>query len=228
MLGIAYCNLMLVFSCSAVETHFIKLVMQSSCADVASRGSLEICSEWCKSIADFYTLGASALMGPTLCCLCGLPHGGWAAVVPTCLHFTTIALTQSWLGQIQQWRNVTHWLGSTMASLCMTALCLRSLSSSVRPFLLHGLNGDYVPSGVHLLLDSSRILRMQRTQRSLEETFFFYVCPVSPIWARILNTSPVSSWAFHLHLISVWFMIQYPAWVVDRAAPCAFLVLHHL
>lgn len=33
--------------------------------------------------------------------------------------------------------------------------------------------------------------------------YMFYSCPVSPRWVRILNTSPVSSCASHLHLISV-------------------------
>ena len=33
--------------CSAIETHFMKLQMNSYCADVASRGSLELDSECC-------------------------------------------------------------------------------------------------------------------------------------------------------------------------------------
>jgi hypothetical protein len=35
----------LVFGCSAMETHFMKLLTNSSCADVAPRGLLEVGSE---------------------------------------------------------------------------------------------------------------------------------------------------------------------------------------
>ena len=47
MLGILQCNLRLVCGCSAMETHFMKLPMNCSCADVASRGSLELRSQCC-------------------------------------------------------------------------------------------------------------------------------------------------------------------------------------
>ena len=33
--------------CAVMETHFMKLLLNSSSADVASRGSLELCSEYC-------------------------------------------------------------------------------------------------------------------------------------------------------------------------------------
>ena len=46
-LGIAHGDLRLVCGCTAMETHFMKLLMNSSCADVASGGSLEIGSECC-------------------------------------------------------------------------------------------------------------------------------------------------------------------------------------
>jgi hypothetical protein len=44
-LGIAHCDLRLVCGCSAMENNFMKLPMNSSCADVTSRGSLELGSE---------------------------------------------------------------------------------------------------------------------------------------------------------------------------------------
>jgi hypothetical protein len=44
-LGIAHGDLRLVCGCSAMETHFMKLPTNSYCADVASRGSLELGSE---------------------------------------------------------------------------------------------------------------------------------------------------------------------------------------
>jgi hypothetical protein len=44
MLGIAHGDLRLVCSSVAMEIHFMKLQMNSYCADVASRGRLELCS----------------------------------------------------------------------------------------------------------------------------------------------------------------------------------------
>lgn len=43
-LGIVHGDLRLVCGCSTMETNFMKLATNSSCADVASRGSLELCS----------------------------------------------------------------------------------------------------------------------------------------------------------------------------------------
>ena len=44
-LGIAHGDIRLVSGCSAMETHFMKLLTNSACADVASRVSLELGSE---------------------------------------------------------------------------------------------------------------------------------------------------------------------------------------
>jgi hypothetical protein len=44
-LGIVHGDLRLVCGCSAMETHLVRLPMNKSCADVASRGSLEVGSE---------------------------------------------------------------------------------------------------------------------------------------------------------------------------------------
>jgi hypothetical protein len=41
-LGIVHCDLRLVCSCLAMETNFMKLLTNSYCADLASRGSLEL------------------------------------------------------------------------------------------------------------------------------------------------------------------------------------------
>jgi hypothetical protein len=43
-LGIAHGDVRLVCGCSAIETHFMKLLTNSCCADVASRDSLEVSS----------------------------------------------------------------------------------------------------------------------------------------------------------------------------------------
>jgi hypothetical protein len=58
-LGIAHGDLRLVCGCLAMETLFMKLPTNSYCADVASRGSLEIGSECCKqgqTISTHYAL----------------------------------------------------------------------------------------------------------------------------------------------------------------------------
>jgi hypothetical protein len=46
-LGIGDLGMVIFHGCSAVITHFMKLPTNSSCADVASRGSLEFLSECC-------------------------------------------------------------------------------------------------------------------------------------------------------------------------------------
>ena len=56
-LGIGYGEQRLVCGCSAMETHFMKLSVNGSVADVASRESLELGSE---------CLRASGLGGPIL------------------------------------------------------------------------------------------------------------------------------------------------------------------
>jgi hypothetical protein len=75
MLGIAHDEVRLVCGCSSMETNFMKLPMNSSCADVASRGSLEVGSECCNRGQVIFiirqtvggsphTLRTSALGGP--------------------------------------------------------------------------------------------------------------------------------------------------------------------
>ena len=74
-LGIALGELRLVCGGAAMEIHFMKLPTNSSCADFASRGNLELCSECCdrgqtnrlSSVATLTTkLQASALGYPVL------------------------------------------------------------------------------------------------------------------------------------------------------------------
>ena len=53
--GIAHGDVRLVCGCSAMETHFMKLPTNSSCADVASRGSLELGSQCCNRGQTIFT-----------------------------------------------------------------------------------------------------------------------------------------------------------------------------
>jgi hypothetical protein len=88
-LGIAHGDL--VCGCLAMETHFIKLPTNSYCADVASRGSLELGSECCnrgQTIFTHYALQCSRSVS-----LCGLPLCGRAIIAPRRFHFTITALT---------------------------------------------------------------------------------------------------------------------------------------
>ena len=65
-LGVAHGDLRLVCGCSAMEIYFMKLQTNSSCADVASRGSLELGRECCNRGQTIFTRCASALCGPVL------------------------------------------------------------------------------------------------------------------------------------------------------------------
>ena len=55
MLAIAHGDLRLVCGCLAMETHFMKLPTNSYCADVASRGSLELGIECCNRGQTIFT-----------------------------------------------------------------------------------------------------------------------------------------------------------------------------
>ena len=66
MLGIALGDLRLVCSCSAMETHFMKLPMNSSCAEVASRGNSELGRVLQPRTDNFCALRVSALGCPVL------------------------------------------------------------------------------------------------------------------------------------------------------------------
>jgi hypothetical protein len=46
-LGIAHGEIRHLCSCLAMETHYMKLLTNRYCADVAYGGSLELCSECC-------------------------------------------------------------------------------------------------------------------------------------------------------------------------------------
>ena len=126
-LGIAHGDLMLVYGCSAMEIHFMMLQMNSSCADVASRVSLEFGSECCNRGWQFlHATRFSTFVG-----LCGLPLCGWAIVVPRRFHFTITALTvdrgssrraKIWGTYLLEW-----WHPMKMPRW-------KSPSSSVRPF----------------------------------------------------------------------------------------------
>jgi hypothetical protein len=66
-LDIAHGDLRLVCCCSAIETHFMMLPKKSYCADIASRGRLELGSERCNPRTDdFYAVRTSALSGSVL------------------------------------------------------------------------------------------------------------------------------------------------------------------
>jgi hypothetical protein len=114
-----------VFGCSAMETHFLKLPINSSCADVASRGSLELGRECCNRGQTIFTHQSRSVS------LCGLPLHSWSVVAPRCFHFTITALTvyHSSFRRAEIWQTdlLKRWHP-------MTVPRWKSLSSSVRPF----------------------------------------------------------------------------------------------
>jgi hypothetical protein len=61
MLDIAHGDLRLVCGCSAMETHLMKLPANSYCADIATKGSLELGS-MLQRTDDFYVLQHSAVL----------------------------------------------------------------------------------------------------------------------------------------------------------------------
>ena len=125
-LGIVHGDLRLVCGCSAMETHFMKLLTNSYRADVASRGSLELCSECCLSSVTIFTRYALQHSRVRSLSLCGLPLCGSAIVAPRSFYFTITALIvdRGSSSRTEIWRNVASYDGATLSHL----------SSSVRPF----------------------------------------------------------------------------------------------
>jgi hypothetical protein len=54
------------YSCSTMETHFMKVHTNISCADVASRGSVELCSACCNKGQTIFTRYSTCFSGPVL------------------------------------------------------------------------------------------------------------------------------------------------------------------
>ena len=131
MLGIAHGDLRLVCSCSAMETHFMKLPTNSSCADVASRGSLELNSECCnqgQTIVTCYTLQHLPI---PFCELVWPTTSRQSRFTPRSFHFTITTLTVDWgsssRAEILQTDLLERWHP-------MTVPLWKPLSSSVRSF----------------------------------------------------------------------------------------------
>jgi hypothetical protein len=85
-------DLRLVCSCLAMENHFMKVLTNSSCADVASRGSLELSRECCNRGDDFLHATSFSTRRSHSMSLCGLPLHGLAVVTPRCFYLTITAL----------------------------------------------------------------------------------------------------------------------------------------
>ena len=146
-LGIGHGDLRLVCGYLAMETHFMKLHMNSSCADVASRGIFG--TRYCmlqpidRCDTRFSTRWSCSVS------LCGLPLCGWAVVAPRCFHFTITAqkfdsLT-CWKGGIL-WRChiESHWAlleGHSNANVCLWSLILYTCQPN--PLIGRGVHIQY-------------------------------------------------------------------------------------
>ena len=107
-LGLAHADLRLVCGCSAMETHFIKLPTNSSCAEVASRASLKLGSECCNRGQMIFTCFST--QWPHYVSLCGLPLYSGAVVAPRYFHFKITALTVAG----QTFDKLTFWKGGIL------------------------------------------------------------------------------------------------------------------
>jgi hypothetical protein len=100
---------------TVIQTHFMNLTMNSYCADVAFRVSLELVSECCNRGQIIFTY-----FNTPGCCsvsLCGLLLRGWAVVSPRCFNFTITALTVDrgsssraeiwWTDLLERWHSAT-------------------------------------------------------------------------------------------------------------------------
>ena len=114
-LGLVHGDLRLVYSCSAMETHFMKLPILSYCADVASKGILDVCSECWNRGLFLHALHFSTRQSNSVS-FCGLPLHGWAVVAPRHFHFTITALTfdqgssskaEIWTDLLERWHPMT-------------------------------------------------------------------------------------------------------------------------
>jgi hypothetical protein len=113
----------------------MKLLTNSSCADVASRGCFVLGSEYCNWGQTIFTSFSPRRSRSVS--LCGLPLSGWAVVAPRLFHFTITALTidrgsssraEIWLTDFLERCHVeSHWaiqpfycpcLSIEIASLC--------------------------------------------------------------------------------------------------------------
>ena len=141
-LGIVHGDLRLVCSCSATETHFMKLLTNSFCADVASRGSFEHgseCCNWGQTIfMHFSTWRFSSVS------LCGLPLCGWAFVAPIHFHFTIAALTvEGGRADILQTDLLER--HSMTAILKVTKLFSKDILLQMSDYRVRGCAGFYTP-----------------------------------------------------------------------------------
>ena len=121
--GIAHGDFRLVCSCKAMETHLM------NCADVASRGSLELNSECCnrgQNIVTHFSTWQSRSVS-----LCGIPLRGWAVIAHKCFHYTITAHTVDRGSSSREDILRTDLLEGRHL---MMVPRWKSLSSSVRPF----------------------------------------------------------------------------------------------
>ena len=107
--------------------HFMNLPMNSSCTEVASRGSLELGVSVATEDRPYLHAKQFSTRQSDSGTLCGLPLRGWAVVVPRCFHFKITAFTVDGgcSSRAEIWQCLWH---------PMTVPRWKSLSSSVRPF----------------------------------------------------------------------------------------------
>ena len=127
----------------------MKLPTNSYCADVASKGSLELGSECCNRGKMILHATHFSIRRSRSVSLCGLPLCGWAVVAPWCLHFTITALTVdrgcSSRADIWQTDLLERWASFDGATLKVTELFSKGHSTAnVCRWGLHGCVLDWI------------------------------------------------------------------------------------
>ena len=131
--------------------HFMKLATNSYCADIASRGNLELGSECHNRRQTILRDTRFSTWGCLSVSLCGLPLHGWAIVAPICFHFTKTALTVDW-GSSSRGRNLMNWLVGKVAPYDGAMLKVTELFSKaiLLPMFVYGDCMDFIAKSTHL------------------------------------------------------------------------------
>lgn len=99
MFGISHSDLRHVCSCSEMATHLMKPLIHSTYNDVASRGSLKCCSEWCNRGQESFKCYKLQHLATMIWVLHGLLFRGPAVIASSNFHVTTIVFTVDQAGQ---------------------------------------------------------------------------------------------------------------------------------
>jgi hypothetical protein len=195
-----------VCGCSAMETNFMKIPTNSSCAVVASKVSLEMSVSTEDMIFTCFSTRLSHSVS-----LCGLPLCGWVVVASRRFHFTISALTvdrsSSSRAKIWQTDLLERWYPMMLPHR-------KSLSFSVKPFYCQCLSMEIAWRCARFYRAVSNGCGWNSQIHSFEGVspyFCIYSVPLGPKHKSLSNTT--TFWmSFHqllCHTLSYRACIQY-------------------